>query len=172
MIGPVVKGGRIKVGAVRPDERVNLAIDRDRVELIEIAQRAVELAFQHRPEVDCPDQAIAKLDPEAVRPHDLESFGLVDGMSHALYLLSEGLDLARWPACLKPVPGGEQLGLMNLAPRLNEAALPLGKVAADEFDRVDREETDIGSALSGRRWRLRLTATRSCRTAQDASLDC
>jgi len=27
MIGPVVKGGRVKVGAVRPNERVNLAID-------------------------------------------------------------------------------------------------------------------------------------------------
>jgi hypothetical protein len=34
---------------------------------------------------------------------------------------------------------------MNLGPGLNEAALPLGKVAPDEFDRVDREDTDIAS---------------------------
>jgi hypothetical protein len=34
---------------------------------------------------------------------------------------------------------------MNLGPRLDEAALPLGKIAADEFDRVDREDTDIAS---------------------------
>jgi len=69
----------------------------------------------------------------------------VDGRSHALYLLPEGLDLARRPTCLQPIPGGEQLGLMNLGPRLDEAALPLGKVAPDEFDRVDREDTDIAS---------------------------
>jgi hypothetical protein len=51
----------------------------------------------------------------------------MDGMSHALYLqLAKGFDLTRQAACLKPVPGGKQLGLMNLGPCLHEPPLPLG----------------------------------------------
>src|SRR5207249_10134791 len=59
------------------------------------------------------------------------------------YLLSKGLDLARWPACLQPVPGGNQFRLMNLGPCFHESALPLGKAAADELDRIDGEDANI-----------------------------
>ena len=45
VVGPVVKNGRIEVGTIRPDERMNFVIDGDSVELIEVAQWTVELAF-------------------------------------------------------------------------------------------------------------------------------
>jgi len=32
---------------------------------------------------------------------------------------------------------------MNLGPCLHETALPLGKIAADELDCSDREDTDV-----------------------------
>ena len=44
MLRPVVKDRRVEVGAIGPDKRVSFVIDRHSVELIEIAQRAVELA--------------------------------------------------------------------------------------------------------------------------------
>jgi hypothetical protein len=67
-----------------------------------------------------------ELDPEAVRPDDFEGFDLVNRMSHALYFLSERLDLARRLACLQSAPRDEQLRLMNFGPRFDEPALPLG----------------------------------------------
>src|SRR5207249_9338739 len=66
VVGPVVKNGRVEVGTVRPDERMNFVIDGDSVELIEVAQWTVELAFENRPEVDRPDQPVSKLDPETI----------------------------------------------------------------------------------------------------------
>jgi hypothetical protein len=45
VVGPVVKNGRVEVGTIRPDERMNFVIDGDSVELIEVAQWTVELAF-------------------------------------------------------------------------------------------------------------------------------
>jgi len=45
VVRPVVKNGRVEVGTIRPDERMNFVIDGDSVELIEVAQWTVELAF-------------------------------------------------------------------------------------------------------------------------------
>jgi len=50
MLGPVVEGSGIEIRAVRPDERMRFTVERDGIELVEIAQRAVELAFEDGPE--------------------------------------------------------------------------------------------------------------------------
>jgi hypothetical protein len=39
---PVVQGGGIEIGAVRPHEGVDFTVERDGIELIEVAQRPVE----------------------------------------------------------------------------------------------------------------------------------
>ena len=54
---------------------------------------------------------------------------------------------------------------MNLGPRLNEAALPLGKVAADEFDRVDREDT-VASPMMWKRGKGAFFRLMKCTTSQ------
>ena len=45
VVRPVVKNGRVEVGTIRPDERMNFVINGDSVELIEVAQWTVEIAF-------------------------------------------------------------------------------------------------------------------------------
>jgi hypothetical protein len=59
------------------------------------------------------------------------------------YLLPKGLDLARWPACLQPIPGCKRFSLMNLDPCFHEPALPLGEATADDLNRIDGEDADI-----------------------------
>ena len=76
MFRPVVKRSRIAIGAARPHKRVNLAIERNRVELREVTQRAVEFALENGPKIDCPDEPIPKLDAESVWPRDLEPLDL------------------------------------------------------------------------------------------------
>src|SRR5438093_817096 len=83
VLGPVVQGGGIEIGTAWPDQRMDLAVKGNCVELVDVAQRTVKLPFQHRPKVDRANQAIVKLDPESVRPFDLERLHLVDRMSHA-----------------------------------------------------------------------------------------
>ena len=142
MLGPVVEGSGIEIRAVRPDERMRFTVERDGIELVEIAQRAVELAFEDGPEVNRADEAVIELDPESVRPLDLECLHAMDRMFH-LDHLAKGLDLAWRPTCLEPVPGREQLRLVDLSPRFHEAALLLTEATANELDRINREDADI-----------------------------
>src|SRR5262245_54184891 len=72
----------IEVSTVGPDERVNLAIERDRVELVQIAQWPIELAFQNRPKITRLDQPVSELDADAIWPHDPKGLYPVDRMPH------------------------------------------------------------------------------------------
>lgn len=79
VVGPVMQGRGVEVGAIRPDERVGFTIDLDRVEELDVLQRGIELAFEDRPEVDRPDQAVRELDPQPVRPTISNPFTLWTG---------------------------------------------------------------------------------------------
>ncbi len=143
---------RIEVRTVWPHERMHLAVERNRIELGEITQGTVELAFQHWSEVKGPDEPIPELDAKAVRPHDLEGLDLVDRVFHAPYLLPEWFNLVRRPARLQAFPGGEQLGLMNLGPCFHEPPLPLRKSPSDHFDRINGEDANIVLIIRMSRW--------------------
>jgi hypothetical protein len=54
---PVVERCRIEVGAVRPNQRVNLPVELDRVELGEITQRTVKFSLEDWPKIDHPDKS-------------------------------------------------------------------------------------------------------------------
>lgn len=67
---------------------MSFAIDVDRVEEVEVLQGGVELAFQDRPEVDRPDQAIRELDP----PDELDRVDRKD----ADVILVESVEVWLW----------------------------------------------------------------------------
>jgi len=46
---------------------LDFTVERHCIELVEVAQRPVELAFQHRPKVDRANYAVVELDPESLR---------------------------------------------------------------------------------------------------------
>src|SRR5262249_57671489 len=98
VLRPVVQGGGIEVGAVGPDERVRFAVEGDCVELLEIAQGAVELAFEYGSKIDRADEAVFKFDPESVWARDLDRPNAIDGVLHVATSLSKRLG---------PFPGGE-----------------------------------------------------------------
>src|SRR2546422_4316736 len=108
VVGPVVKDGRVEIGTVRPHERVSFAVDGNRVEPVEVPQRAIEFALQYRLKVDRPAQAISKPHSETVWADDLDGRDFVDRMLHLHCLLSKRFDFTRQPASLYPTPGSEQ----------------------------------------------------------------
>jgi hypothetical protein len=119
VFGPVVKRCRIEVGAARPHQCVNLAIEFDRVELLEVAQWAVELAFEDRPKIDRPYEPIPELDAEPVWACDLKRLDRVDWVSQAFFL-PQRLDLFRHTPGLEALPSSKQLRLMDLGPGFDE----------------------------------------------------
>ena len=58
---PVVERFRIKIGAVGPNQRVNLGINSDLIEQRQVAEWPKQFAGEHRREVDDLLGAIAKL---------------------------------------------------------------------------------------------------------------
>lgn len=142
MFRPVVECSRIKIGAVRPHERMYFRVERDGVEAVEIAQRAVEVTLEHRSEVDRADYTVVERDAKPVRSLNLERFHSIDGVSHIAHLVKR-LDPAWRPTRLEPIPGSEQLRLMDLSPCLHKAALSLTKATANELDGIDREDADV-----------------------------
>ena len=108
-----------------------------------ITERAVEFAFQHRSEIDRPDEPISELDADAVGPNDLEGLDLVHWMFHAPCLLLERVNLARRLATLQALPSQKQLSLMDLCPCFHEPSLPQRQAASDALDRIDRKNPDV-----------------------------
>jgi hypothetical protein len=106
VFGPVVKRCRIEVGAARLHQCVNLAIEFDRVELLEVAQRAEELAFEDWSKIDGPYEPIPELDAEPVWACDLKRLDRVDWVSQAS-LLPQRLRLP-WLALPGGVPSSSQ----------------------------------------------------------------
>ena len=63
---------RIEIGAVGPDEGVNLGINAYLIEHGQVAQRPIQLAAQDRFEVDELFRRIVKLHAQRIGRHDLE----------------------------------------------------------------------------------------------------
>jgi len=67
-----MKGGRIEVRPVRPDQCVDLRIERNPVEQTLIPKRTKQLPAQYWLEIDNPFRGVVKNNPQRVRPHYLE----------------------------------------------------------------------------------------------------
>jgi hypothetical protein len=87
-----------------------------------VSQRAVYGSGQHRLEVNGLRRRIVELDADAVVSNDLEVKHANDWMAHTFHL-SQRLDRLRRVPCLQAVPVRDQLGLMELGPRLHEPSL-------------------------------------------------
>jgi hypothetical protein len=76
--GPIVKGGRIEVGSVRPHQCFDLRIDRHLVEQFEIAQGAIQFAGENRSEIDRLFGIVVETNTECVRSNELKGPDPVD----------------------------------------------------------------------------------------------
>ncbi len=79
---PVVKSGRIKVSAIRPNEGVNLWVQPNLLEDFRVTQRPEQRSGQHGLEIDVAHYAVAERDSQPVRTDHLEVRDAVEGMNH------------------------------------------------------------------------------------------
>src|SRR6185503_2102501 len=68
---------------------------------------------------------------------------LCTGCIKFLCLLTKRFNLAWSPPFLEPLPGGQELSLMDFGPRLDEAPLPLRQASSNVLNGVDSEDSDI-----------------------------
>lgn len=73
---------RVKVGSVRPDERVNFSVNFDLVKKRQITQRPVQLPSHNWLEIYDLLSFIIEHHAQNIRCNNLEAFHSVDGMSH------------------------------------------------------------------------------------------
>ena len=85
VLRPIMEGLRIKVGTVRPDQRVHLGIDTHLLEDGGVTQGLKELAGQDGLEVDCLFGRIIESNTQGVRANDLERLDTVDSVRHASF---------------------------------------------------------------------------------------
>jgi hypothetical protein len=134
---PIMKGGRVEVGSIRPHKRAGLGIHGHTIESSHVLKRAEEGAVEHRPKIDALLSAVIKRHRKTIRTNDLEPGDAVDRMRHTL---PQWLDLDRRTTGLQQVPILLQLGPMNLHSGFNQALLGLRQSAAEAVERVDRED--------------------------------
>src|SRR5205814_1169796 len=111
VVWPVVQRGRIEIGTVRPDERMDLGIEPDLPKESRIAERSEEFSRQHGFEVDRLHRAVIERDVQHVGTDDLEATNAVDGVVH----LYHGV-LAPWTQL--PVAGTFAAGTFALGTRI------------------------------------------------------
>lgn len=97
-----MKGSRIKIRAVRPDQRVDLRIQPNLVEDIRITQRAIKSPSKDRPEIDFTHQAIAECDSQAMRTNNLEIGDAMKSVNHVGTYGSGSIGRGSEPACNRP----------------------------------------------------------------------
>lgn len=115
---PMVKDGRIKISVIGPDQGVNLGVETDLIEKIEVVQRAVIMAVQHRFKVDDPLLAVFKNDPHGVGGNDFEVSYINQKMVH--YAINSFFVL------VINVNMGLMMSLPNLSKYANDDAIESG----------------------------------------------
>ena len=89
VVGPVVQGRGIEIGAGGPDNSVDLAVENRLGENGGVAQRAEEFAFEDWLEVDDSYRLIAKANAEGVRPDALEGIYSMERVRHTAFIAME-----------------------------------------------------------------------------------
>ena len=97
-----MKGSRIKIGAVRPDQGVNLRIQPNLAEKIRVTERAIKRSGKHRPEIDFAHQAITECDSQAMRTNNLEISDAMKSVNHVGTYGSGSIGRGSEPACNRP----------------------------------------------------------------------
>lgn len=82
VLGPVMQRGWIEVGAVGPQQGVDLGIYGDLAKQFLFPERAVEFSGKDRPKVDGLFDSIVEVDSKCIIRDDLEGGNAVDGMLH------------------------------------------------------------------------------------------
>ena len=121
-----MKRGGIEIGAVWPNERVDLWIERYPIEKARFPQRTIELTPKDRKKVDGSRYAIRERNRKRVWPNDVEGCHPMDRVGHRSHTtLVKRLNLERGPSSLKSLPVVLQFGSVNFCPRFDEASLAL-----------------------------------------------
>ena len=97
-----MEGSRIKIGAVRPDQGVNLRIQPNLAEKIRITERAIQRSGKDWPEIDFAHQAITKCDSQAMRTNNLEIGDTMKSVNHGGTYGSGSIGRGSEPACNRP----------------------------------------------------------------------
>ena len=97
-----MKGSRIKIGAVRPDQRVDLRIQPNLAEKIRITERTIQRSRKDRPEIDFAYQAIAECDSQAMRTNNLKISDPMKSVNHVGTYGSGSIGRGSEPACNRP----------------------------------------------------------------------
>ena len=71
VFGPIMQNRRIEIRSVRPDQRMNLRVNRDRGEDCRITERSVDLPLKHCRQVDLSGAPVIEADPQSIIPERL-----------------------------------------------------------------------------------------------------
>ena len=97
-----MKGSRIKIGAVWPDQGVDLRIQPNLAEKIRITKRAIQRSGKDWPEIDFAYQAITEYDSQAMRTNNLEIGDAMKSVNHVGTYGSGSFCRGSDPACNRP----------------------------------------------------------------------
>ena len=90
-LGPIMKGCRIKVGSVGPDQGMDFRVKPDLIKELKILQWTVKIANQYGLEINHLMGVIFKLHAKGIGPGDGKFGNPVDGMRHELSTLKWGV---------------------------------------------------------------------------------
>jgi len=97
-----MQSGRIEVGSIRPNQRVDLRVDSDAVKDVHVVKRRVQLTEQHRPEVNGLSGVIIETNPECMGRNDFETDDAINWMTHSSILtvrwVPASFPVARFPS--------------------------------------------------------------------------
>ena len=97
-----MKGSRIKISAVWPDQGVDLRIQPNLAEKIRITESAIQRSGKDRPEIDFAYQAITEYDSQAMRTNNLEFGDAMKSVNHVGTYGSGSIGRGSEPACNRP----------------------------------------------------------------------
>lgn len=86
MVGPIVKRGWIKIGAIGPDERMDLGVDTHLIKEHFIHQRSEQLALENWTKIDFLCRFIVESDIDPMRPDNLKFNDFIDRMTHSILI--------------------------------------------------------------------------------------
>ena len=98
MSWPIMKSGRVEVGAVRPNQSVHFRVDAHAVEKTELMEWPVQFTRENRLKVNSLIGAIIETDAKYVRCNDLKPRDFVNRMTHGFYF-SGSIDCGVFPRC-------------------------------------------------------------------------
>jgi hypothetical protein len=97
-----MKGSRIEIGAVWPDQGVDLRIQPNLAEQFRITKRAIQRSGKDWPEIDFAYQAITEYDSQAMWTNNFEFGDAMKSVNHVGTYGSGSIGRGSEPACNRP----------------------------------------------------------------------